>query len=472
MARKDFQKKWDEETDVIVVGSGFAGLAAAIEAQNAGASVIILEKMKGYGGNSTISDGVMAASGTSLQNKLGIQDSSKLMFADMMSAGLHLNHPELVKIVAEHSAEVFEWTVDYLGVQYLERVDQFGGHSVPRGHKTQKGAGAALIRQLLGKIKLLGMSIRTRTNLEKIIKDAENRVCGVLVQEDYEYPDENSGKPKYIKAHKAVILATGGFGNDIGFRSVQDPRLDHTVSTTNKYSTTAESLKEAMRIGAMPVHLSWIQLGPWSTPDEKGYGVGADFAAYIAFMYGIIVNPETGRRIINELGNRKLRCDAILQTGHPCIGIADSKGVEASGHSVDRSLKRGIVKKLQDTKEISLAYDIPEQALNDTIRQFNEAVVRKKDLAFAKPILENANPLDHPPFYCIRVWPKVHYTMGGILINSQAQVLNLENRPIKGLYAAGEVTGGVHGASRLGTSSITDCLVFGRIAGSNAVVGA
>ena len=466
-----FPKTWDEEADVIVVGSGFAGLAAAIEAKNAGASVIILEKMKGFGGNSTISDGVMAAAGTSLQEKLGIQDSPKLMASDMMKAGHHLNHPDLVRTVAEHSAEAFHWTVDYLGVQYLDRVDQFGGHTVPRGHKTNKGAGAALVRQLLEKAKSLGVPIRTRTNLKKIVNDSENRVCGVLIQEEYEYPDRTSGTQKHIKAHKAVILATGGFGNDIGFRSAQDPRLSDAVATTNKYSTTAESLKEAMRIGAMPVHLSWIQLGPWTTPDEKGYGVGGDFAAYIAFPYGIIVNPETGLRIVNEMGNRKLRCDAILRTGRPCIGIADSKGVEASGHSINRVLKKGIIKSFQNTEEISQAYHIPNRHLRGTIQKFNEAVVTKKDEQFGKPIFTTAHPLNNPPFYCIRLWPKIHYTMGGLLINSHAQVLDLENHPIRGFFAAGEVTGGVHGASRLGTCAITDCLVFGRIAGRNAAIG-
>jgi succinate dehydrogenase/fumarate reductase flavoprotein subunit len=142
-------KKWDEEIDVIIVGSGFAGLSAAIEAREAGLSVLVLEKMKGYGGNSTISDGVMAAAGTSLQNQFGIQDTPQKMMADMMKAGLHLNHPELVRTVAENSAETFEWTVDYLGVEYIDRVDQFGGHSIARGHKTKKGAGASLVRMLL-----------------------------------------------------------------------------------------------------------------------------------------------------------------------------------------------------------------------------------------------------------------------------------------------------------------------------------
>lgn len=463
-------ENWDEEADVIIIGSGFAGLAAAIEAKNAGASVVILEKMKGFGGNSTISDGVIAAAGTTLQEKFEIQDSPQLMYSDMMKAGLGLNHPELAKTVAEKSGETFQWTVDYLGVQYIERVRQFGGHTVPRGHNPKKGAGAAIVRQLLNKVISTGMSIRTKTYLKKIFRDSDNRVCGVLVQERYVYPDENSGVQKYIKAKKAVILTTGGFANDIDFRSRHDPQLDERVDSTNKYSTTGECLREAMRINAMPVHLSRIQLGPWSTPDEKGYGIGPFFLSYAVFPYGIVVNPKTGLRVVNELGDRKTRCDVILQTGHPCIGIADSKGVEASGHSVKRALKKGIVKKFERIDKIAEGYDIPAQHFRKTIQQFNEAVFQKRDKVFGKPILKEALPLEHPPFYAIRIWPKVHYTVGGISINSNSEVMDLEGQPIRGFFAAGEVTGGIHGASRLGGCATIDCLVFGRIAGRSSVL--
>jgi flavocytochrome c len=314
-------KKWDEETDVIVVGSGFAGLAAAIEAKNAGCSVIILEKMKGFGGNSTISDGVIAAAGTRMQAKDGIDDSPELMYADMLKAGLSLNQPELVRTLTEASAEVFQWTIDYLGVEYLDRVDQFGGHSVPRSYTPQNRSGSGIIKQQLRIVKELGMQVRTRVALRNILKDGDDRVCGVVVREGYLHADSSSGISKYIKARKAVILASGGFGNDIEFRTSQDPRLTREIGSTNKFSTTAEALREAIRIGAMPVHLSWIQLGPWASPDEKGYGCGPEFASYIAFAHGIMVDPATGKRFINELADRKIRADAILQIGRPCPAV-------------------------------------------------------------------------------------------------------------------------------------------------------
>ena len=461
-------RTWDEETDIIIIGSGFAGLAAAIEAKKGGSSVVILEKMKGYGGNSTISDGVMAAAGTPKQAESEIVDSAQLMGEDMLKAGLGLNQPELVRVLTEKSSETFQWTINFLGVEYLDRVDQFGGHSVPRCYTTHNHSGSAIIKQMLLKIGHMGMKIRTRAFLQRLLLDSDERVCGVRMRDGYEYPDAASGTVKYIKARKAVILATGGFANDIELRTSQDPRLTDDIGSTNKYSTTGEALRDALGIGAMPVHLSWIQLGPWASPDEKGYGIGPDFASYIAFPYGIMVNPETGNRFVNELADRKIRADAILNIGQPCIGIADQEGIAASGQPIEHCLRKGIVKKFNQIDEIADNYRIPRSALKNTIEKFNDSVRQCCDEDFNKPILANAQPLKHPPYFCIRLWPKVHHTMGGVLINSKAQVLNSSLQPIKGFYAAGEVSGGIHGACRLGSCAITDCLVFGRIAGKQA----
>jgi flavocytochrome c len=461
-------QKWDQEADIVIVGSGFAGLAAAIEAKMAGSSVIILEKMKGYGGNSTISDGSLAAAATRMQAVAGITDSPRLMYADMLKAGLGLNQPELVQVLTENSAETFQWTIDFLGVDYLDRVDQFGGHTVPRSYTTYNRSGSAIIKQLLLKINDLGMKIHTKTLLQTILRDSRERICGILMREGYRYPDAKSGIPKAIKARKAVILATGGFANDIKLRTSQDPRLTRHIGSTNKFSTTGEALREALRIGAMPVHLSWIQMGPWASADEKGYGVGPEFASYTAFPYGIMVNPQTGCRFVNELADRKIRSDAILKIGLPCIGIADQEGIKASGHPIERCLRKGVVKQFDRIHEIAEYYKIPIQPLKNSIEQFNVNVGQRFDKDFNKPILANAQPLNHPPYYGIRLWPKVHHTMGGVLINAKTQVLDLSLQPMNGFYAAGEVAGGIHGACRLGSCAIIDCLVFGRIAGRQA----
>jgi flavocytochrome c len=463
-----FSNRWDEFCDVLIVGSGFAGLAAAIEAKSAGSSVIIIEKMRGYGGNSAICDGGIAAPGTPIQRARGIQDSIEQMYADMMAAGLGLNQPALVKTVAENAADVFRWTVETLKVKYKDRVDQFGGHSVPRGHTTHNRSGSAIVGQQLKKIRELGLKIRIRNYLQRLHLNTDGRIEGATIREGYRFPDADSGTIKHIGVHRAVILATGGFSGDISFREAQDPRLDATVDATTKYSTTGESLKEAMRVGALTVHLSWIQLAPWACPDEKGYGIGPDFACYIALPYGIMVNPKIGERFVNELGDRRVRADAIFGVGVPCVAIADATGVARSGYPVDRCLKKGIVKPFETVAAMADHYQIPVIPLANTIERFNTFVIAGKDEDFDKPILDNTDAIKTPPFYAIRLWPKVHYTMGGVLINEKAQVLNLWKEPIGGLYAAGEVTGGTHGACRLGSCSITECLVFGRIAGRNA----
>lgn len=459
---------WDEDYDVIVVGAGFAGLSAAIEAHNAGASVILIEKMMAPGGNSTISDGGIAAAGTRIQAKLGIDDSSDLMYADMLRAGLGLNHPALVRELVTRSAETFQWSIDYLGVEYLDRVDQFGGHSVPRCYTAANVSGATIVRRQVLKLRELGIPLRLQTCMKAFVLDADGRVCGLVVQQDYDHNSPNAGTEHYIGARRAIVLTTGGFGADVRFRSIHDPRLNEGVDTTNVRFATAEALIEALRIGAMPVHLSHIQLGPWASPDEKGYGAGPRFADYVAFQYGMVVHPETGQRFINELADRKTLSDAILAVGRPCIGIADAHAVEHSGWSLDRCLEKGVVRTFSRLEDLAAHYGVPPGALAETAARFSEHVTKGADTDFGKPMLAGAAPLTHPPYYAMRLWPKVHHTMGGIQIDAKARVIDIDGHPIAGLYAAGEVTGGVHGACRLGSCAITECLVFGRIAGRNA----
>jgi flavocytochrome c len=403
-----------------------------------------------------------------MQAEAGIEDSPELMYQDMLKAGLGLNHPDLARRVADSSNEVFQWTIDYLDVEYLDRVDWFGGHSAARCYTPLNISGATIIKQQLAQVRRLGMDVRMQMYLQTILRDSAGHVCGVVVRDGYQYPNAGSGVPKYIEATRAVILATGGFGSDVAFRTVQDPRLTQDIDSTNKRCATGEALLEALRIGATPVHLSHIQLGPWASPDEKGYGVATGFADYIAFLYGIVIDPTTGKRFANELADRKTLADAILNVGQPCIGIADARAVEYAGWNIDRCLKKGVVKPFDRLEEFASAYGLPFDALEATMERFNRYVENNLDEEFGKPILPGARPLVHPPFYGIRLWPKVHHTMGGVQINTRAQVIGLDQKPIKGLYAAGEVTGGVHGACRLGSCAITECLVFGRIAGKSA----
>ncbi len=463
----DMPQKWDEEVDVVIIGSGFAGLAAAIEAKQAGASVAVLEKMPTLGGNSIINGGVFAVAGSPKQEAEGIKDSPELLMKDMMKAGLHMNHPELARMIAEQSREAVEWT-EALGVEYKERCTHLGGHTVPRSYSTWNGSGSAIVNKEAEKLKSLGVKVRTRTYVSAIIQDKDGRVVGVKIQERYKFPDENSGTVKFLKAKKGLVLASGGFSRDLYFRTLQDPKLNDTVDSTNQPGATGEVLMEAFRIGSTPVQISWIQLGPWTSPDEKGMGIGYIFNAMGGFVYGVMVDPTTGKRFINELADRKIRADAIIKTGHPAICVADSEGVKRVS-KLEKILEKGVAKKFDTIEALAAEYKIPVKALEETISNHNNYVKQGKDEEFGRPMQTDSKPITTAPYYACRVWPKVHHTMGGIQINKKAQVIGLDRKPIAGLYAAGEIAGGIHGAVRLGSCAVLDCIVFGRIAGKSVV---
>ncbi|WP_136806667.1 flavocytochrome c [Desulfosediminicola flagellatus] len=462
-------KKWTEEYDVVIIGSGFAGLAAAIEAKEKGADVVVIEKMRTPGGNSAISGGLFAVAGSPLQTRDGIVDSPDLMHQDMLNAGMNLNHPELAQVVADQSLSALHWSIENLAVQYKENLNHLGGHSVPRTYTTKSGSGSGIIQPMLSKCRQLEIPIKIKTRLNRMISGANDRIEGIEVQSDYHFPHEQSGITQHIRAKKAVVLATGGFGSDVKFRLIQDPRLNNNIDTTNHKGATAEGLIAALEVGATPLQLCWIQLGPWASLDEKGWGVGSLFTLLAGFPYGIMVDAKTGKRFVNEMSDRRLRTDAMLLKDRAPVAIVDSQGVKYAT-TLDKCLKRGVVQAFDSIEELAKSNMIPEASLIETVRNYNMYLGHGCDTEFEKSLPKDLKPLTTPPYYSIRLLPKVHYCMGGIRINSKAQVLSVsEGLPIPGLYAAGEVTGGIHGASRLGSNSIVECIVFGRIAGVNAV---
>lgn len=304
--------KWDETADVVIVGSGFAGLAAAIEAKKAGASVVVLEKMATVGGNSIINGGILTATGCPQQKKHGIKDSPELLAHDMLVAGLYLNNPEKVKLVADNALSNYEWTVNELGVEYNpDAIGQEGGHSVPRYVFTKNGSGSGIVSKEVEKLEKLGVKVRTRTYVKHVLRDDTGRVLGLEVLEGYRFPKTGTGKTKFIRAKKAVILCYGGFSRDVEYRTMQDPKLTAALDSTNQPGATSELWRETSRIGCAQVQNDWIQCTPWNNPKEKGMGIGWTFAQSGAAEYGLWVATD-GKRFVNELANRKVRADAIM----------------------------------------------------------------------------------------------------------------------------------------------------------------
>ncbi|MCD8212752.1 MAG: flavocytochrome c [Campylobacter sp.] len=473
--------KFDEEYDVIIVGTGFAGLAAAIKASERGKKVLILEKMGRAGGNSVINGGNMAAPMSKYQAAQGIKDSKEIFIADAVKDGLGLNHTELLGTMFDRSNDAVA-LLEKCGAEFSDKLLFESGHSVARSLQATNGSGSGYIQPMLNKLKDdPNVTLKTRAKFDDFVLNDSGRVVGVIGRENYKFDaklfsddlENTSGDTKTYKAKSGVLLAAGGFGRDLWYRQVQDPRVVPTIDSTNQQGSTAGALLKATDLGAVTLQTSWIQFLPYCSPDEKGFGAAVNFTNHCCNTYGITVNPKTGKRFMNEHAGRKIKSDACFSVigkdeNYP-INLCDQQAVDARNPIyTSRPLEIGVIWKFDTLDALAAHFKIPAAALKESVKKYNDGVAAGKD-EFGKPVdkLDGIN-ITKPPFYASRTMPKVHHTCGGLEINTKAQVISYKtHKPIEGLYAAGEIAGGVHGASRLGTYAILDCMVFGMIAGEN-----
>jgi len=450
--------------DVVVIGGGFAGLSAAIEAKLRGKDVVVFEQMAKIGGNSIISDGGIAAPNTDLQEKHHIKDSKDLMKADILKAGKHKNVEELVSVLVDEAKSAFDWTRDYLGVEYLDRVDIFGGHSLARCYTPKSISGRDLIGALKKKCEELQIEIYTRTKVDHFIKK-KDLYTGVWVLKDYLFGKETYASSQEVLVNDGLILASGGYGrNKDLLAEYKEEYLD--LDSTNKLSATNQLLVELMKDGAQVVDMEEVQLLPSTSYDEKGFGLGNLFGDYVVFPLGILVNPKTMHRFTSELIDRGMLADRMINQGDYCLGIADQKAVDYAGWDLSKIMNKGVLKTFDNLEELANDCSSDLTALSLTLDQYNTYVRSREDKDFGKQIT-NQQTIDQPPYYVMRMRPKIHHTMGGLAINAKGQVLDKLGKPLPKLYAAGETTGGIHGATRLGSMAVTDCIVFGRRAGKH-----
>lgn len=468
--------QWDETVDVIVVGSGFAGLAAAIEAKKAGANVIVLEKMATTGGNSVINGGLLAATGCPQQKKHGVKDSIDLLEKDILVAGNYMNDRKKVRYLAEQVLVNYEWTVKELGVEYNEEsIGQEGGHSVPRYVATKNGSGSGIVQKELEMVKKLNVPVRTRCYVQNIVRNDDGVVEGLIVREGYRFPNAESGKEKKIRATKGVVLCYGGFSSDLVYRMLQDPKLNDKLDSTNQPGATSELWRETSAIGALQVQNDWIQCGPWGNPREKGMGIGWEFNQSGAAEFGVWVNTD-GKRFVNELANRKVRADAIMveqQNGKRCWAICNEPNLGALKRlrpgNFEKMVERKIIDRYETLEDLAKGCKIDFAALKKEVDSFNKMIAEGKDPTWGRYINKEQVAMTEGPWYVGELSPKVHHCMGGLVTDVECRVLDVKtDKPIPKLFAAGEATSGVHGAVRLGTVAILDCLVFGRLAGKTA----
>ena len=445
-----------KDVDVVVVGGGGAGFAAAVTAKENGADVVLLEKMPQVGGNTLISGGEMAAPANELQEKDGIEDSKELFAEDVKEAG---GNPELIDVLADHATEDAYWLRDDIGVKWLDSLMFFGGHSVKRSLIPEAHSGNELIKNYLKKCEELGIEVITDADVKEILTE-DNKVTGVKA----ETPDENLT----VNA-KSVVLATGGFGANEEMTYENDKEIDEHVKSTNSPGATGDGIIMAEKLDADTVDMDKIQLYPICDPETGRILYVGD----TRLVGGALLVNKEGNRFVEELGTRREISLAIKdQTDHVGYLLWDEKSNETTGtmasnpEEAKEQFEKGNLVKADTIEELAEHFDLDKDQLLKTVETFNENSKKEEDPDFNLRML--GWTVEEGPFYMLKAAPAVHHTMGGLKINTEAEVLTKDDEVIDGLYAAGEVTGGIHGSNRLGSAAIADITVFGRIAGKNA----
>ncbi|MBF1114166.1 MAG: flavocytochrome c [Solobacterium sp.] len=494
-------KDIEETVDVVVVGAGGAGMTAAITATDAGKKVIVVESQPIAGGNSVRSTGGMNAAKTPYQDKnefkeaagvektlataaekfadnatitalaatvksqwdayqanpQGYFDSVELMELDTLIGGKGKNNPELVKTLAENSAAAIEWLAS-IGAE-VKNVGAFGGASVKRIHRPVNADGkVTAVGAYI--VPILEKNLQDR-NVQFLFDTTANEI---IMKDGKAVGIKATGKDghKVTINAKSVVIATGGFGANAEMVEKYKPELKG-FATTNAEGAQGQGIEMATAVGAATVDMDQIQIHPTVHIEEDGNahliteGLRGDGA--------ILVNAE-GKRFYDEVSTRdKVSAAIIAQPDKSAWLVVDQSMVDKSA-VIAGYIKSGYTVTGATYEELAKAMGVDEATFVSTMNTWNQAVEAKSDAEFNRTSF--ANPLTAAPYYAIKITPAVHHTMGGIVINPKAEVLNEKGEVISGLFAAGEVTGGVHGANRLGGNAVADFVVFGRISGQSA----
>lgn len=443
----------DQSADIVVIGAGGAGMTAAIQAVQDGATnVVIVEKMPQTGGNTTRSTGGLNACETSYQAAEGIEDSVGLFVEDTMKGGKELNDRQLVTVMAENSAGAVDW-VNEIGGD-LSVVGQFAGASVMRIHRPSdtSAVGPMLVKALNAKVEALGIPVLLNTRADEILVDEKGAVSGVKV---------TGPSGAYTIGCRAVVLATGGFGANNEMVAEYKPELAG-FGTTNQAGATGDGIAMAKAAGADFVDMDQIQTHPTVNPDTQTM-----YTEGVRGNGAILVNKE-GKRFVSEMETRDVVSAAILeQTDGVCYMVFD-QAVRDSLKAIESYISAGIVFESDTVEGLAEQIGVDPAALRETMDVYAGYAQTGVDGEFGRIDTSMDSDLTTPGFYACLCAPAVHHTMGGVRINASCEVIGAAGSVLPGLFAAGEVTGGVHGANRLGGNAVTDIVVFGRIAGSSA----
>ncbi len=456
------------KSEVVIVGGGGAGLAAAASVIEAGGTAVIVEKLGYLGGSTAVSGGGYNAVDPERQNRQGVTDSIEKHYQDTMRGGHNKNNPELAKRLVEEAPGTMHW-LEGKGLGFGPKVHTIVGGLYQRGHAAQ-GGGFGYVNALSRFIKAYPDKVKvfTDTQAVSLIKDEQGRVIGV--------EGKNDGKTVKFFASKGVIIATGGFGSNVDFRQAKNTgvwkevKLDKDIPCTNNFKASqGDGLKLAEQVGANIIDLDDIQLHPGGTPKT---GI---MSSWPSGRNRIFLTPQ-GDRFVNEDAARDTLCKAIFKEGGKYWIVSNhvkypSLDYQSKNLTIGEMIKLGQAFSGNTVEELASKTGMDPKKLKAAIQSYNDAVTGKvKEDSFGfKKSTKDDQPMTEGPYYATPMVPAVHHTMGGIQINTNAQVLDKNGKVIPGLFAAGEVTGGVHGSNRVGGNGIADAMVYGRISGQSAL---
>ncbi|KAI9066583.1 Flavocytochrome c [Trametes sanguinea] len=454
-------------SQVIVVGGGLAGLSAAHTLLERGANVLLLDKQPFMGGNSTKATSGINGAGTQTQQELGIPDSAKLFFEDTKRSARELARDDLIRVLTGRSGDAVNWLQDKFQLD-LSKVARLGGHSQPRTHRgNAQFPGMVITYAQMERLEDLAESnpdrvkIKKKARVIKLVKDESGSVIGV----------EYSHNGKTETAYGPVILATGGYAADFTSDSLLKKYRPEfwDLPTTNGEHCTGDGQKMALAIGANAVDLEKVQVHPTGLVDPNEPDAKVKFLAAEALRgVGGLLLDNTGKRFVDELQHRDFVTGKMWENGKfPIRLVLNGEASKEIEWHCKHYVGRGLMKRFESGEALAKEMGIKPEELKKTFDEYNEIARTKKD-PFGKKFFAGGEWKMNDHFNVAMMTPVLHYTMGGLEIDPESRVLDKSGKPIPGLFAAGEVAGGVHGANRLGGSSLLGCVVFGRVSGDSA----
>lgn len=455
-------KTIEKQADVVIIGGGGAGLSAAVSAHQNGAKVLVLEKMARVGGNTIISGAAYNAVDPKRQSAQGIEDSIEKHYTQTYEGGDKQGNPELIRTLVENAPTTLEW-LEGLGMQFKPEIFTVLGGLWPRAHAPAKPLGTGFIETYMNYIEKnkADMEVLVNTKATEIIME-NGKAVGVKA--------EGPNGTIIAKASKGVIVATGGFGANVEMRDKYNtiwPTLTN-IKTTNHPGATGDGYTMAEKVGANLIGMKDIQLLPMGDPKTGSLSGNIEQGV----ENRIFVNKD-GNRFVDEGARRDVMTKALFEQKDTFMWVVLDKHSYPTGdiknhfnESIDELVAQGRAYKADTLEDLAKQIGVSPENLTKAVADFNKAVETKSKDAFGRTLY--ADKIDTAPFYAGARVPTVHHTMGGVEINTNAQVLDKTGKVIPGLYAAGETTGGIHGTNRLGGNALADINVFGKIAGKNA----